>query len=128
MNISNKSIVIVEDDVIAQMTLQHMLSDMGFQDVQCFSDEASFIKTLQDGNLPDLILMDVYIKGMRQGISITQSIQADYNIPIIFITASSDPETLRQLENVKHHGVLHKPYEYERILESIQHALESSDQ
>lgn len=121
----DKTILIVEDDVIAQMTLSHMLSDMGYSKISCCSNESDLRRELQIDPNRSLILMDVFLKGVRQGITLAEEILEKYNIPVLFITASSDPQTVRQLATVAHSGILQKPYEYDLIQETITQVLNS---
>ena len=115
---NSEEILIVEDDVIAQMALSQMLEDMGHKTVHISSniDEATRIF---ENRKVSLVLLDVFLNGEREGISIAHLINRKYKVPIIFLTASHDKETFQLIEETEHAGVLEKPYDYDDIYNAL---------
>jgi CheY-like chemotaxis protein len=73
---------------------------------------------------PNLVLMDIRLKGITDGISAAQRIQALLNIPVIYLTAHSDPETLKRVLHSKAYGYITKPFTTEQLHDTIRQALE----
>ena len=86
-------ILIVEDEALIAMDLTRRLERAGYvvADVASSGDEAI---RLAASHCPDLILMDIRIQGARDGIDIAEEIRTKFDIPVIFLTAHADDETL----------------------------------
>ncbi|MEM6641792.1 MAG: response regulator [Bacteroidota bacterium] len=115
---TNFEVLVVEDDVIAQMTLSQMLEDMGLKSVHIASnlEEA---KTILQSKKVDLALLDVFLHGSRSGIEIAKLINEHYKFPVVYLTASHDSETFRMMNKTEHHGILEKPYIYDDIYDAV---------
>jgi YesN/AraC family two-component response regulator len=72
---------------------------------------------------PDLVLLDIRIKGELDGIVVGENIQLFYDIPIIYLTAFSDSETLKRAQLTNPMGYILKPFRREQLLTSIAVAL-----
>lgn len=112
------NILIVEDDSIAQLTLSEMLKDMGYKNIEVASDKNEAIRILRSSNT-HLVLLDVFIHGNRDGIEIAKQINNLYNLPILYLTGSSDPVTYNAIAETTHLGILEKPYDYDLIKSEI---------
>lgn len=122
----NQRILIVEDDVIAQMTLNQMLNEMGYQNVRVASNAEDAL-TLLNKETVQLILMDVFISGNQTGIELAAKVNQLYDIGIIYLTASSDPTTFELITQTKHLGILEKPYDYEKIEAKINSVIATNE-
>lgn len=88
-------IMVVEDEAIISKDLQMSLEDMGYTvPTIAFSGEEA-IKKAGENSL-DLVVMDVGLQGEMSGIEAGTEICSKYNIPVIFVTAYSDLERLKQ--------------------------------
>lgn len=85
------NILIVEDDARAQLTLESTLFELGYTNFET-ADNAESALTLIEQNKPDLILMDINIKGEKSGIDVAREIKP-LDIPLIFITGFDDKVT-----------------------------------
>lgn len=119
---SNKKIFIVEDEGIVAMDIANALEDFGYTvtDIASSGDEA--IQKMK-GSLSDLVLMDVRIKGVMDGIEVARHIQTNYNIPIIYLTAYADNDTIERAIPTTPYGYIVKPFEAKEIHANIQMAL-----
>ena len=72
---------------------------------------------------PNLILMDIVLKGEMDGIEAAQEIRERYNIPIIYLTAYSDEKTLQRAKVTEPFGYVLKPFEDREIQSAIEMAL-----
>ncbi|MCD4759235.1 MAG: response regulator [Arcobacteraceae bacterium] len=111
-------ILIVEDDRIIAKDIEKTLSKKGFNVIQITSSHIETINFLEN-NKVDLILMDINIKGAIDGIQSCDEINQKYNIPIIFITAYNDIETISLIKDSYAVGYLQKPFKYADLLLNI---------
>ena len=114
----NIKILVVEDDVISQITLVKMLNNMGFDEVDIVNDGDKALDKLAETNY-DIVIMDIFIKGDQNGIEVTRAIKSAYDIPVLYLSASSDYHTFKQAMAGPNDGFLRKPYDYQKIFETI---------
>lgn len=115
-------IMIVEDEGIIAMDIRHQLEGFGYEVVaMAFSGEQAVM--LATEHRPDLIMMDIVLKGGMDGVTAAQTITKSLNIPVIFLTAYSDPATLLRAKAVGAHGYLIKPFRPDELHSSIEVAL-----
>lgn len=115
-------VLIVEDELVTANALSDVLTDLGYAvlDIADSSDGAiSSINRQQ----PDVILMDIKLRGSDSGIIAANEIHKIAAIPIIYLTAFSDPETLERAIATSPYGYLTKPLRYTEVNVSIMLAL-----
>ena len=114
--------LIIEDERLVARHLAQLLEEEGYQVCGIVSDGETAIKTIIEC-YPELILMDIRIKGEIDGIEVAEHIRLLYDIPIIYLTAFSDAETLKRAEMTNPSGYLIKPFRREQLLSTIRIAL-----
>jgi CheY-like chemotaxis protein len=88
-------ILIVEDEAVLAMVYLQQLRAIGYRDVElAFSGKAA-LAAVEKGR-PKLILMDIKLRGGLDGIEVAEIVRRRHTVPIIYITAYSDPETMRR--------------------------------
>ncbi|MDD5434920.1 MAG: response regulator [Nitrospira sp.] len=119
---ANERILIVEDEGIEALDLQHRLTSMGYTvpDI-VFTGEEAVIKAGETH--PDLILMDIMLQGEMDGVTAAGQIHARFDIPIIFLTAYADEGTLHRAKVTGPYGYLIKPFKEKELHISIDMAL-----
>ena len=124
MNFAEKAIniLIVEDELLIAKNLSHKLESLGYQIVGIVSSGADAIQRAGEME-PDLILMDIVIKGDMDGIETAVIINQKFDIPIIYTTAYADDETLQRAENTGSYGYLLKPFKQRELHATIKIAL-----
>jgi signal transduction histidine kinase len=124
MNFAAKAIniLIVEDELLIAKNLSHKLESLGYQIVGIVSCGADAIQRAGEMK-PDLILMDIVIKGDIDGIETAVIINQKFDIPIIYTTAYADDETLQRAENTGSYGYLLKPFKQREVHATIKIAL-----
>jgi signal transduction histidine kinase len=124
MNFAEKAIniLIVEDELLIAKNLSHKLEILGYQIVGIVSSGADAIQRAGEME-PDLILMDIVIKGDIDGIEAAVIINQKFDIPIIYTTAYADDETLQRAENTGSYGYLLKPFKQRELHATIKIAL-----
>lgn len=118
MNLPEK-IVIVEDEVITQRFLQDIFAQYDTHVVGCFDNAADFLAVIKDLEC-DLILMDINIKGPMDGIQLARKILEKYTLPIVFITAHNDDETVEETLELSPYGFICKPFTSKDVVVTIQ--------
>jgi YesN/AraC family two-component response regulator len=113
--------LIIEDERLVARHLAQLLEEEGYQVCAIVSDGETAIKKIIEC-YPELILMDIRIKGEIDGIEVAEHIRL-YDIPIIYLTAFSDAETLHRAEMTNPSGYLIKPFRREQLLSTIRIAL-----
>ena len=115
----NTKILIVEDEGITAMGIQRKLKSWGYEaPVFAFSKKEALKKT--EELQPDLILMDIVLKGEGDGIDAVKEIQNRFDVPIIYITAYSDEKTMKRANDTNYSGYITKPFEFDHLHRSIE--------
>lgn len=115
-------ILIVEDELLIAQGLARKLVKMDYHVVGIVSSGRDAIRHVDD-DPPDVILMDIVIKGDIDGIETARQIQSRNNIPIIYLTAYADDETLERAEQTGSYGYILKPFKEREIHAAIKMAL-----
>lgn len=113
---------IVEDEAIIAMDLAEQLEELGYQVVGIAHDGESALDQLTQLD-PDLILMDIVLGSGMDGIDVSEQILQTRNLPIIFLTAFSDPETVGRAAKTTPYGYITKPYKLPELQATIEIAL-----
>lgn len=103
-----KSILIVEDEYIIAMDLKYRLEALGYTVTEITNNGRRAVE-LTEQYRPDLILLDIIIKGVMDGLETSKAILTRFPVPIIFITASSDIHTIKKITDEEGCYYLHKP-------------------
>lgn len=119
------SILIVEDEAIVAMDLQEHLREMGYA-VCAVADNGLAAIAIAWERRPNLVLMDIVIKGNMDGIEAARQIWRGLHIPVIFLTAYSDPATVERAARVAPYGYLTKPFQANELRAAIEIALYKS--
>ena len=115
-------ILIVEDDAVIAMELEERLKGLGYAvcGVTAYGKEAvSEAARLQ----PDLVLMDIRLRGAMDGIEAAAQIGARFDIPILYLTAYTDEQTLERAKLTEPFGYVLKPFEERRLHTAVEMAL-----
>lgn len=113
-----KKILIVEDETIIAMEYRMDLILEGYLGVSIVSTAAEAIKSNEREN-PDLILMDIKLKGNKTGLDAAIEIRRKSNVPILFVTGNSDVRTLEQMKAMDNSVILIKPLHTKDLLREI---------
>lgn len=115
-------ILVVEDEMIISMEIKQKLHAMGYIVTgQAITGESAIQKAGE--TQPDIILMDIRLKGDMDGISAAKRIMELYDLPIIFLTAHSDKATLERAIAVSPSGYLLKPFKERELMTNIEMSL-----
>jgi two-component system response regulator LytT len=90
------NVLVVEDESIVSKDIQHSLKKLGYNVVGAASTGEQAVAAWPWSTMPDIILMDIMLKGEMNGIEAADTIRKETNIPVIFLTAYADESTLNQ--------------------------------
>lgn len=119
---SEVKILIVEDERILALGLKKKLEKLGFKVTDAVSTGENAIESVKNDK-PDLILMDIVLKGEMDGIDAAKLIINLHNIPIIYLTAYADDKTIERAVKTYPYGYLMKPYQERELKANIDMAL-----
>jgi len=115
-------ILIVEDEGIVSIDIRNILKNLGYNYIEvAFTGEEALKKT-QDWE-PDVILMDIGLKGNIDGIEAAGKIKNRINTPIIFLTGFADDNTLARANKINPVGYIIKPLNNKDLDDAISKAL-----
>lgn len=118
----NTQILIVEDELIAAESLALDLKKLGYNVCAVVNSGEKAIAQVEKSP-PHLILMDIMLKGEMDGIIAAQKIYHQWKIPIIYLSAYADANTLERAKSIPAYGYLVKPYKVADISTTITMAL-----
>ncbi len=116
------SILIVEDQRLVARDLAERLKQAGY-DISGIADNYDAAIALFDIHKPDLVLLDINIRGEKNGIAIATQINKTLPTPFIFVTAQTDSDTLQKAKNTFPSAYLVKPFTTSHLSVSIDLAL-----
>ncbi|PEN14763.1 sigma-54-dependent Fis family transcriptional regulator [Longibacter salinarum] len=115
-------ILIVEDEFAVAMELEDRLENLGYDVVGHELRGREAIQRAEETE-PDLVLMDIRLDGRMDGIDAAQQIRTKLHVPVVFVTAYSDDETLERAKETAPFGYVIKPFEERELYASIEVAL-----
>ena len=119
---SKAKILIVEDESLVALNIENRLLDLGYEiaDVVATGEEAIAAATASQ---PDLVLMDVKLTGEIDGIQAAEAIRDRCNIPVIYLTAYGDEETLQRAKVTEPYGYIIKPFDAKELCSNVEISL-----
>jgi PAS domain S-box-containing protein len=107
--VAKANILIVEDDFVIAKVLAESLQELGYQVAGIVSTGEEAVERSAKLH-PDLVLMDIRLKGEMDGIEAGEAISGDLHIPIVYLTAYSDERTVERAKITEPYGYLIKPF------------------
>jgi two-component system, response regulator PdtaR len=120
--VSGIKILLVEDDDIIAKVADWRLKNLGYEVVGRATSGAEAMELVVK-NRPDLVLMDINIKGEIDGIETAKMIKKGFSIPVVYVTSHSDGPTLDRARATQPDGFIVKPFEDNDLRIAIELAL-----
>ena len=114
--------MIVEDERIVARDLQETVCALGYA-VAGLAATADEALGLVRAHAPDLVLIDVVLKGDRDGIWLGRVLREEHDVPFVYTTSFADRRTVRQARATRPNGYLVKPYSQDDVYAAIETAL-----
>ena len=119
---NQSTILIVEDESIVAMDIEDRLAGMGYQ-LSGRAASGDHALEIAEHTRPDLVLMDIRLKGDMDGIAAAEEIRRRFHIPVIFLTAYSEDATLDRAKFAEPYGYILKPFDDRELKSAIEIAL-----
>ncbi len=122
VKMKDTSILVVEDETIVAMSINRTLEKAGYS-ISSIATSGEEAVTKADLLYPDLIMMDIVLKGEMDGIEAAGTIREKLDIPVIYLTAHADEGTLERAKATHPYGYISKPFKGEDLRANIEIAL-----
>lgn len=113
---------VVEDEMIIAASIVSTLKKLNYK---VSTPAASYADALEmiEKEQPHLLLLDINLGGQKDGIDVAEYVRANYQLPIIFLTANSDIKTVQRAKTVKPNAYLLKPFTKDDLFASVEIAI-----
>lgn len=115
-------ILVVEDEAIVAMDIEDRLASMNYA-LAGRADSGEKALDLIEKQHPDLVLMDIRLKGDMDGITAAEEVRRRFHLPVIFLTAYSEDATVERAKLAEPYGYILKPFEDRELKSAIEIAL-----
>lgn len=115
--------LIVEDEALIAEELKGRLARLGFE-VIGMVDSADEGVAIATSERPDLVLMDIRLRGEKDGVQACKEIREHVDVPIVYLTAYSDRRSVERAKGTEHDGFLLKPFHRSELQSTIAVALQ----
>ncbi len=112
-------ILIVEDDMIVGTHISMLLTEAGYELLGVIPSGEAAVEQIRTSP-PDLVLMDVNLKGRMDGVETAHMIYKEFRLPVIFLTANSDPQTFSRAKAAFPFAFISKPFKPSDLLRAIE--------
>ncbi len=119
---SKIKLLVVEDESIVAMDIKHRAESLGYE-VTGITPSGEEAIELVKKNQVDLVLMDIVLKGEMDGVEAAQKIHDYFDIPVLYLTAYSDEETLKRAKITEPFGYIIKPFEDRELHSAVEIAI-----
>lgn len=115
-------ILVVDDESLVAKDIQNTLEGFGYNVPITVSSGEAAIQKAEENN-PDLVLMDIVLKGRMDGIEAAHEIRTRFNIPVVYLTAYTDEERLQKAKLTEPFGYIVKPFRERELKSTIEMAI-----
>lgn len=120
--ISARRILVVEDEALVAMATSQLLEDAGYEVVGMAADAAQALRIAEQAK-PDLVLMDIRLRGGDDGIETAVKLRQLYGVRILYVSAHGDSKTLARAAETEPVGFVGKPHTTDELLGAVGRAL-----
>ncbi len=115
--------LIVEDEILIAEELRERLSLLGFSVIAAV-DSAEQGIAIATREHPDLVLMDIRLKGAKDGVQAAKEIYEQVDVPLVYLTAHSDQLTVDRAKQTHYDGFILKPFRAQELRSTIEIAMQ----
>lgn len=115
-------ILVVEDELLVGLDIACMLEERGYEVVDVVDNGSRAVATAANEH-PDLILMDITIRGAMDGIEAAKAIHEQDHIPVVFVTSYTEGPLRERAEATNPAGYVTKPFSPPELEKAVQNAL-----
>ncbi|ADI73899.1 response regulator receiver protein [Methanohalobium evestigatum Z-7303] len=118
----NPKIMVVEDENSVALDIKNRLKKLGYTVAGTASTGENAIKKAKKDH-PDLVLVDIVLKGEIDGIEVARYIHNNLDIPVVYLTAYADDELIERAKHTEPYGYILKPFQDKDLRSNIEIAL-----
>jgi DNA-binding LytR/AlgR family response regulator len=122
MGMLKVNVLVVEDESIVSKDIQHSLKKLGYTVVGAAATGEKALEIARTEK-PDIVLMDIMLKGDMNGVEVAEIVRRELNVPVIFLTAYADESTLSKAKVTEPYGYIIKPFKEIDLHTSIEMAI-----
>lgn len=115
-------ILVVEDEVVIADNICMILEDLGYELLEPAIDYEEALETIKNER-PDIAILDIQLRGQKDGIDLAWKIKEDFDFPFIFLTSNADTLTIERAKKVTPPAYLVKPFNKDDLYTSVELAL-----
>ncbi|SFB53294.1 LytR/AlgR family response regulator transcription factor [Algoriphagus aquimarinus] len=117
-------VLLVEDNYNLSENIKEILTLQGYEISEILDEAENALSSIKK-ILPDVVLLDIKLKGIKTGIELAEEIRESINIPIVFLTSSSGSDVVKKVKHICPDGFITKPFTTNTLLTSIELAVEN---
>jgi DNA-binding response OmpR family regulator len=110
--------LIVEDEILIAEELRERLARLGFSVIAAV-DNAEEAVAIAVRERPELVLMDIRLKGEKDGVQAAREIRKQVDVPLVYLTAYSDRLTVDRVSETEHDGYILKPFQSRELQSTL---------
>jgi CheY-like chemotaxis protein len=119
---SKGTILVVEDEIFVGEEIKEDLERGGYKVPEIISSGEAVVEAVAR-HKPDLVLMDIRINGWVDGIEAAYQAKAEFDFPVVYLTAFSDPETRRRAALTSPDAYILKPFDEKELVSTVDAAI-----
>jgi PAS domain S-box-containing protein len=120
--IDSRHVLVVEDERVVAKDLQRTLTNLGYEVPVTVATADDAIRAAAE-RTPDLVLMDIRIKGARDGIETAEILKSKFDVPVVYLTAYADQQTVARAKLTEPHAYLLKPVKVDELRTAVEIAI-----
>lgn len=117
-------ILLVEDNFNLSENIREILSLNGYEILEIL-DEAETALVIIESTLPDVVLVDIKLKGTKTGIELAEELRLSMDVPIVFLTSASGSDVVQKVKHIRPDGFITKPFTTNSLITAIELAMEN---
>jgi CheY-like chemotaxis protein len=125
MTITKANIMVVEDEGVVSIDIRNMLKKAGYS-IAAVAFQGNEAVEKAELSAPDLVLMDIGLKGEIDGIEAAKRIRDRFQIPVVFLTGFADEVTVAKAQEVNPSGFIIKPINEEELKKTLEDILKKT--
>jgi PAS domain S-box-containing protein len=122
----NCHVLIVEDEPVNAAVIEHQLRKLGYSVTGIATSGREAVELAQKSK-PDIVLMDIQLEGQMDGVEAAITIRKTMGVPVVYLTGTSDDQTIERAQRTEAFGYLHKPFHERDVHSTLQLALHKSE-
>ncbi|WP_057940224.1 LytR/AlgR family response regulator transcription factor [Algoriphagus resistens] len=117
-------ILLVEDNFNLSENIREILSLNGYEILEILDEAETALLTIESTS-PDVVLVDIKLKGTKTGIELAEELRQSMDVPIVFLTSASGSDVVQKVKHIRPDGFITKPFTTNSLITAIELAMEN---